>query len=494
MRAHDYLESLRAEHRFFSSLAEIAFPTYPSSEDSPEPADSGDRSLAPATKKRVKQVLNKYGRSLSAAQQEAVWRHVERLEANKSSDLEWPHTIHQRFIASVSDEARQEILEKKDIAVGLLRDARFRGSALKVPEADNGWVIALYEGLSLIIYGFALTLASSVAMRPDGGGEETTASLTKDAAAMSLYNMLRNQIFTGVPIQDSWPVTDPHGYLAGRLTEMAESFLYAHEMAHILLGHDVTSPTRDITMGGSTATELAARAEEETEADVLGWMLMVRNLVPKDGSLSDGDLQMAYAGPRLFLRIAQLLERAGQVSAAGTHPVTADRLTHIRMAAEQIANEFEVPFSTMAELDEWVQTAMTDLERRLPPLPWRSPVDELLEGVAAKSGQSFTAINAQGDAVRQLLHLLSFGAPRKLCRALGRAMGSAILELRKLGIDVEAESAVGPLPTATVAAARAPFAVFWVIAALETAYLPQEISRLIERSRDEYLEEQEHVA
>jgi hypothetical protein len=287
-------------------------------------------------------------------------------------------------------------------------------------------VIALYDGLASAFYYVARTLASTVNMTASDDSKETPALLSREEAAKSLYEMFRMQVFAGVPVQENTPITNEHGYLARNLTDMAEKFLYAHEMAHIMLGHDATSERAAISRAFDEGHEIAASADEETEADILGWNLLVRLLLPNDGAINGGDLQMAYAGTRLFLRTAQLLEHAGEVSSADTHPPTADRLQQIAIAAQSTAQDFALPFEMIEAIDNWLQAAMTDLETAMPPLPWKSPIEELLEGLALACKDSFvspSALDARHSAIREILWLLSFGAPRKLCRELGRTMG-----------------------------------------------------------------------
>lgn len=499
MRAQDYLESLRAGHRHFSYLIEIAEMPYRMFAGEGDHPVARKRALPLHIHEEVEKVIAKHGQSLTVKQREAIWKGVERMEAGKASDLEWPRMIHDQFLASVSDEGRK-ILGERDLAVGLVQDARFRGSLLKVPGSDNGWVIALYEGYSTIIYSFARTLASTFIMSPSDGGEKTPATVTPDDAAISLFDLLRHQVFVGVPVQKREPITHPHGILAFKLVDMAEKFVYSHEIAHILLNHDVKSERHDLAVAFEDGSEIAPSVQEETDADLLGWTLLIRVFLPEDGEISIGDLQMAYAGTRLFLRVLNLLERARNVSLSGSHPPTVDRLECIRIAGESAAEESHVPFETLKAIDDAMQDAMARVEQALPAPPWRSPVDELFEeAMAVTSKHGFfspAAIDIKASVVRKILWMLSFNAPRKLCRELGYKMGKAMLELEALGIDVTVEEPpdAPPFEQEALKAALPSFTVFWVIMALECAYLPDEISRLIERQRDRYMKEHRHAA
>lgn len=70
-------------------------------------------------------------------------------------------------------------------------------------------------------------------------------------------------------------------------------------------------------------------------------------------------------------------------------------------------------------------------------------MDELFEeAMAVTSKHGFfspAAIDIKASVVRKILWMLSFNAPRKLCRELGYKMGKAMLELEALGIDVTVE-------------------------------------------------------
>lgn len=498
MSAQDILDQLKKRHRYFSYLVALAEAPYREFGNDNEDAIGRKNALPVHIQEEIEKVFEEHGEALTPKQRKAVWEHCERMEAGGTSDIEWPRLIHNRFMANISNEAKKKLSER-DIAVGLLQDAHFRGSVLQVPSNDKGWVIALYEGYSTIIYSFARTLASTFIMSPSDGSEETRPILTPEDAVTSLFGLLRHHMFVGVPIQDQEPVTAPHALLASRLTDMAEKFVYSHEIAHILLDHNLRSGRYRLATTTENSSVDETSVQQELAADALGWDLMLRVLLPSDGILSPTDLQMAYAGTRLFLRILQLLEHIENISPSGTHPPAVERLESIRIAAKKIATEHSIPFEMLQSIDNAMQVAMTKLEQGFPPLPWESPIDELLEEVVAISSKhglfSAHGKNARLTAVHKILQLLSFGAPRKLCKELGNTMGKAQLELEALGIDLTIERSHDspPYKPEVLKAALPPFARFLVIAALESAYLPDQISQLINNARECYLGGHKHV-
>lgn len=498
MRAQKLLDKYKEQHRYFSYLVALAEAPYRKFENDNEDAIARKNALPVHIQEEIEKVFEKHGEALTPKQRKAIWEHCERMEAGGTSDIEWPRLIHNRFMSNAPDEVKKKLSES-DLAVGLLQDARFRGSVLQVPNNDNGWVIALYEGYSIIIYSFARTLASTFTMSPNDSSEETRPILTSEDAVTSLFGLLRHHMFVGAPIQDREPVTSPHALLAYRLTDMAEKFVYSHEIAHILLDHDLRSGRYSLATTTENSSVDETSVQDEIDADVQGWYLMLHVLLPSDGILSPTDLQMAYAGTRLFLRILQLLEHVENISPSGTHPPAAKRLESIRIAAKNIATEHSIPFEMIQSIDNAMQVAMTKLEQGFPPLPWKSPIDELLDDVVAISSKhglsSAHGKNARLTAVHKILQLLSFGSPRKLCKELGNTMGKAQLELEALGIDLTIERSHNspPYKPEVIKTALPAFARFLVIAALDLAYLPDQISQQINNERERYLGEHKHV-
>src|SRR5262249_37592373 len=179
-----------------------------------------------------------------------------------------------------------------------------------------------------------------------------------------------------------WEIGKEHLYFAYRVSQMAERFVYSHEVAHILLNHTERAGRMAVPADFQNAQQLAVAPEKEHEADLLGWNLLVHVFVLGTPAATALDLQFAYAGAHLFLQLAGLLESVEDLLAIGTHPPAAERLANIREAAAEMALQQSMSFERVAAIAMGLDTALARVMERCPPLPGRSPIDELLSGMS----------------------------------------------------------------------------------------------------------------
>jgi Zn-dependent protease with chaperone function len=387
-------------------------------------------------------------------------------------EVGWVQKRHNEFLTNAPN------LASLDIAVGELETASFNASAIPVPGRTNSWVIALNHGVSAVTYEVARTIAGT--LNVNIGEARGAEALTSRQAGQILHERLNNYVYLGVPWGDEYNVSRESIVLASIVTTMAERFVYAHELSHIILRHLDGAFLRALHGDWSEAEQTIHRLDQEQEADLLAWELVTRVIVK-----SINDLQMAYAGASLFLQVADLLERAEDLTAIGTHPPARQRLSSLREAVQRTVNKVGVSFEQVAMIERALSHGLERVLQETPPLPGSDPLEELLDRVSSPSIPDYISFQ------NEILALLSHSAPSKLCRALGRAMGRAEKDLRDLGIDLNKapEEGAPPLDQAVLQAARQPFNKLKLLIGLLRLYLTPEIGQFIERSRDEYQKE-----
>ena len=408
--------------------------------------------------------------------QEAIEADVARYLAGRKPELGWAARAHRAFLQRASDTAR-EIFSSIDIAVGNLPTASFNASAIPVPGSKNSWVVALNDGVSALVYEVARTTAATLKIRV---GQETDSEALSDLeAGRILYERFNCYVHLGVPYGSEYKVSPKQVFVASRVTTMAERFVYAHELAHIILHHHDHAALRALPGDWSGAQQTIQRPDQEIEADILAWQLLARVFAE-----SGADLQTAYAGSSLFLKAADILEGAEDLTAVGTHPPARERLEFLHEAVHRTATELGVAFEQITAIGKGMSNGLERAIEAAPPLPGACPFEELLDRASSSIIPDYMSFQDE------VLAMLSHSAPSKLCRVLGRAMGRAERDLRKLGIiDESATNQDRTFDEATISAGRKPFAKFKLVAGLLGLYLTPEIGRFIERYRAEYLEE-----
>ncbi|WP_203927893.1 hypothetical protein [Virgisporangium ochraceum] len=481
MKAAEYLAQLQSAYRHFSELSHAAM-MYQRG-----PGTFNDVSI-------VDGLVGDYSAQLSPEDAERTREELRRVLLGQQENP-WLNRIHDEFMRGVSDEAQLSLTTDYDLAVGVLRSADINGSAYKVPDEPNSWLITLNEGLEVFVYGCMRAIVSTTSLRPDQDRPAQPPSQTEADAAADLAEMVRYYTYFGIPQQTRRTVSRPHRDLAAHLTDLAERFVYSHEMSHVLLGHTNSAPLQALPDAYHEGPQLASSVDQEYEADILGWNLFVRIFVADDGRISGADLQAAYAAAHLFLRLASILEKAQGGIASATHPEAEMRMLVLKMAAASTASEGGVTFDAVESLSIGVESALDRIERLLPVLPGTSPLQELLRNAVDEHPYlSIDGIMARGSARGELLRLLSFGAPGKLCYEIGRALADAETELLRLGIDVRTAPDEDVAVSAdTMKLAAKPFRIFTLLAGLVAAYLPPDVRKFIDRHHDRLLAEARRV-
>jgi hypothetical protein len=414
---------------------------------------------------------------ISARLGQAIRTELDRRIATNDSNANegWGVRAHKAFVRSASAAVRERLTTTDDIAVGELASASFNASAIPVPGGPGRWVIALNDGVSKLVYEVARAIARS--LNVSAGPMQRETAVSNSEAARLLHERFAHYIYLGVPYGTESPATSEQIFLASSATTMAERFAYLHEISHVLLKHDDQAPLRLLPDDWSGAEDTLHSAEQEHEADLLAWNLLCRTFVSHPA-----ELQLAFAGSALLLQVAAILEAAGEVSAIGTHPPALVRLDYLRHAVSETAESVGAHMRDVEAIERALCGRLEEVMQLAPPLPGESPLDVLLTNASAPAVPDYMTFQ------ENVLTMLSRAAPTKLCKGLGIALGKAEKELRDLGVLGERARDVDPhLDTGVIRAARGPFNRLKLIQGLIGLYLIPEISRFIERHREEYL-------
>jgi Zn-dependent protease with chaperone function len=345
MTAQEYLEELQSVYRHYHYLLELVQDRrdlFARNKVRPPTADKDipryARELAAATLMDV--LPNATAKELRDKLEYDVASHI----ARTRPELGWAQRAHSQFLSHASDMAKDLFTQNLDIAVGVLETASFNASAIPVPERERSWVIALNQEVSTVVYEVARTIAGTFNVRI--GKAVGNEALSPKRAGRILHERLNHYMHMGIPYGNEYKVSREQIVLASNVTTMAERFVYAHELSHIILGHHVGAPLRALPDDWSEAVETVHEMDQEQEADLLAWELLTRVFV---GSM--GEFQMAYAGSFMFLRVADLLERAAEVVAVSTHPPASQRLVYLTEGAQRTAAR-HCPFLLLSRPDE----------------------------------------------------------------------------------------------------------------------------------------------
>jgi hypothetical protein len=483
VEAEQYLNELRAVYSDFGYLLEIASLANAPTDEASELDESG----APTYLLHViDRVVSEGGQSMSADDLAELRAKVTAALRGKRPDLEWPALWHRLFLSNASDQVHT-ILDQYDVAVGELHSADVNGSAIKVPGSGNSWVLAFGRGLSVALYGLACNLFGTQALAAPDGGPVQSPTLTPQETASALFDMLRYYAHLGFPLQQRQLLTPAHKAAAWRIAARAEQFVYLHELGHLVSGHLGNGEFKALPADYGEAPQVISGVEQEFEADLAGWIGLVTTMLPAEKTVAD--LQEAYAGAWLFLQLVGLLEQARDVSATHTHPPAKDRLLQLDMAAKAIASEVNVELDQVQVIALGLGQQLQKIIELLPPLPGPSPLEEMLDRASRADATLLDDIMAEGEARRELMWMLGSGAPGKLCRQMGLALGKAESELRDAGLDVRTEPPPGtaPLTREEFRRVRASFIRFKLLAGLVEAYMTPRARALIDRAQNDYL-------
>ncbi len=380
----------------------------------------------------------------------------------------WVQTVHTDFLNCLS-ERYQPVLDRLgefDIAVGELPSASFNGSAIPVLGEPRSWVVALNTGVQMLMYAVARALVSSSS---GDLSHEQFGEISADGAQKPLnflYDILNAYITLGTGYSFTPYETSPDTiYYSTLIATMAERFIYAHEISHILLDHTVDTRLQALPEDWSDAKHAVHESAQENDADLVAWSLLVATWVK-----SHDDLKTAYLGVSLFFRIADILEHTDKLTPINTHPPASDRHAFIAAAAKLTADQLGLSLDEAIKLDNVLSTALDRSMRHKPALPTKSPFDELLE-LSEKGNPPDYASFKYGCSL-----MFSWSAPYKMCRAFGYAIAKSEKEMESLKLP----------PQEWDDNTLRKFNRHKLLLYFRSQCLPSDIDRYVERYRTEY--------
>jgi hypothetical protein len=179
-------------------------------------------------------------------------------------------------------------------------------------------VIAVNQGLALFLYRLARAFSPHVIVR---GPADPPAPPESEAVGIiaTLVDWMASPV--RAPLVADWPIGPREQRTAENYTLLAERFVIAHEIAHILRGH-LIADAGAVDAAQASPVELDQRPlQQEHEADVLGALLAVDS-ASKEGT----DPRAAVTGVYFFFRALQLGEMVGAVHVDDSHRPAAERL------------------------------------------------------------------------------------------------------------------------------------------------------------------------
>jgi hypothetical protein len=327
----------------------------------------------------------------------------------------WPHPI-------------QEMFNSPDtLTIGELQTVDINGAAISVP--GGGWVIALNSGVSTFLYAVARLIAccTNINIETKWGTTVSTRDcvISKADALQILRQRLSYYVEVGVPYGDDYPASEWQVRMASRTTTAAESFVFCHEVAHVVQHHHSGSRLTALTDGWLSVDEAAHSWYQEMEADRVGWELLLMSCQLPD------DVGFAFAGASLFFQTVMMLDRLGVRPRGTTHPPAEERLDHIRQMARRYSQSSGIDWATIKQLEGAVSSRLQDLGDALvqskPPLEL-SPYSQLVSECCVSSPPNYSRYEYE------FLTWLSAGAPDKLCRAVAQVWIESEQYLRVIGV------------------------------------------------------------
>jgi hypothetical protein len=186
------------------------------------------------------------------------------------------------------------------------------------------------------------------------------------------------------PLVQDWPVGPREQRTAENYTTLAERFVIAHEVAHILRGHLIADAS-EVDVAQASALELDKRQfQQEHEADVLGALLTV------DSTSKEGiDPRAAVAGVYFFFLALQLVETVGAIHVDDSHRPAKERLALCDYAMgqrySQVPNLRQAAHQTDELLARLGAAALEERDRRRTVVAAR--MDEILRTTSWSFGE-----------------------------------------------------------------------------------------------------------
>ncbi|NUW41135.1 hypothetical protein [Nonomuraea rhodomycinica] len=242
--------------------------------------------------------------------------HGQALELQRSLILE-------PLLDAMNDDAR-ELITKTPIA--WISSRTLNAHAMVAPNGRP--VIVMNQGIRSLFSFWIEALNSSELIRKDKGNQAA------DRFLGEAYCFIMN--YTSNNGMETYPklflALDPRELAVGVvLTHQVEMFIMAHEMAHVLLGHVVDTPTHVASLGDDPRAEDAAylelSREQELAADELAYALYLRAWpisarVMGRRKLTTGDT----LGPLNYFLLLAVIEKNIENFKPTTHPPATERL------------------------------------------------------------------------------------------------------------------------------------------------------------------------
>lgn len=242
-------------------------------------------------------------------------------------------SIHNRLISSLT--LVQRAYWSSQLWSGVFPTGEYNAHAIRVPK-DRGYVLLINEGLCDLIHYF-LTLVVSTMTAADfdeqgraiPGTEAAKPELTLDEAASRLQKLIQQYVaFEGAEAMEATARIQIHDIyrrnLQGLLVVYSHMFVQAHELAHAFLGH-LDKPAQRILSARAGDKPISVQDktwEEEYAADFSGCVLMMESENREvEQDYYPMTLAAVIAGPFIFLRLAQLIEKVSQTRYE-SHPPT----------------------------------------------------------------------------------------------------------------------------------------------------------------------------
>ena len=231
--------------------------------------------------------------------------------------------IYDRIMSGLS--FPQRTFWKAQIWSGIFPTGEYNANTVRVPK-NGGYVILINEGLLDLTNCFLILLISAmVASEFDDSGhsipgtEAAQPELTLDEAAARLPKLILQYLgFEGVEaMADTVNIQTADIYrnnLYALLAIYTHYLVQAHEFAHVFLGH-LDKPEQRILSARGTDKPISVQIkswEEEYVADFSGMVLMLES---ENRDIADEPwiLQATIAGPFIFFRLANLIEKVSKI-------------------------------------------------------------------------------------------------------------------------------------------------------------------------------------
>ena len=227
------------------------------------------------------------------------------------------------------------------VVVGTVPTGEVNAHAFKV---GKGWVAVVDHGSLLFIWLMAKLVSSQIEVSDER--RRPPVKLPPAPQELAIERIL-DLVFYYVAFGDPWfaPPYWPernHEFMLGTLAANAETFLLAHEVAHILLGHL-----------DAHETESARRADEKQQELDADWL--ATKIVVSIRELMGVDFTLRYTGLELFFWCLEIIEGASGEGSSDSHPSATERLMAVRA---NVTNHFPAGASAVAFAENMRQRVM----------------------------------------------------------------------------------------------------------------------------------------